>query len=34
VYKRNGNAKAERATRAAMAKAWFGPKTGPDLARL
>ncbi|HEX5129272.1 MAG TPA: hypothetical protein VFV90_05980, partial [Usitatibacter sp.] len=34
VYKRNGNAKAERATRAAMAKAWFGPKAGPDLARL
>jgi len=34
VYKRNGNRKAERATRAAMARAWFGPKTGPDLARL
>jgi tetratricopeptide (TPR) repeat protein len=34
VYKRNGNARAERATRAAMAKAWFGPKAGPDLARL
>ena len=34
VYKRNGNARAERATRDAMAKAWFGPKAGPDLARL
>ena len=34
VYKRKGNAKAERATRAAMAKAWFGPKAGPELARL
>ena len=34
VYKRNGNAKAERATRAAMKKAWFGPKAGPDLAKL
>ena len=34
VYKRNGNAKAEKATRSAMARAWFGPKMGPDLARL
>jgi tetratricopeptide (TPR) repeat protein len=34
TYKRQGNARAERATRAAMAKAWFGDKAGPDLARL
>jgi tetratricopeptide (TPR) repeat protein len=34
VYKRNGNAKAERTTRAALGRAWFGPKSGPDLARL
>jgi tetratricopeptide (TPR) repeat protein len=34
VYKRQGNAKAERATRAKLAKVWFGPKGGPDLAKL
>jgi tetratricopeptide (TPR) repeat protein len=34
VYKRQGNAKAERATRTAMGKAWFGAKAGPDLAKL
>lgn len=34
VYKRNGNAKAERATRARMGRVWFGPKAGPELARL
>ena len=34
VYKRNGNAKAESATRAKLARVWFGPKGGPDLARL
>jgi tetratricopeptide (TPR) repeat protein len=34
TYKRMGNAKAEKATRAAMARTWFGDKAGPDLARL
>ena len=34
TYKRMGNAKAEAATRAAMTKAWFGDKSGPQLARL
>ena len=34
TYKRQGNAKAERATREAMARTWFGAKAGPDLARL
>ena len=34
TYKRMGNAKAERATRAALARTWFGDKSGPDLARL
>ena len=34
VYKRQGNAKAERATRARLTRVWFGPKAGPDLARL
>ena len=34
VYKRNGNGKAERATRAKLGRVWFGPKAGPDLARL
>ena len=34
TYKRQGNADAEKATRVAMAKAWFGDKAGPDLARL
>jgi len=34
VYKRNGNAKAERAVRAKLARVWFGPKAGPELARL
>ena len=34
TYKRQGNAKAEKATREAMAKAWLGDKAGPDLARL
>lgn len=34
TYKRQGNAQAEKATREAMARAWFGDKAGPDLARL
>jgi tetratricopeptide (TPR) repeat protein len=34
VYKRQGNARAERATRAKLTRVWFGPKAGPDLARL
>jgi tetratricopeptide (TPR) repeat protein len=34
TYKRMGNARAEKATRAAMAKAWFGERSGPQLARL
>jgi tetratricopeptide (TPR) repeat protein len=34
VYKRNGNAKAERAVRTKLARVWFGPKAGPELARL
>jgi tetratricopeptide (TPR) repeat protein len=34
VYKRKGDAKAERATRAAFSRAWFGEASGPDLARL
>jgi len=34
TYKRKGDAKAERATRAAYSKAWFGDKAGPDIAGL
>jgi tetratricopeptide (TPR) repeat protein len=34
TYRIQGKAKAERATRAAMAKAWLGPRGGPDLSRL
>ena len=34
TYKRMGNAKAEKATRATMARAWFGDQAGPDLTRL
>ena len=34
TYARMGNAKAERATRAALARAWLGAKAGPDVARL
>ena len=34
TYKRMGNAKAETATRRALAKAWFGDEKGPQLARL
>ena len=34
VYKRKGDAKGERAARSAYAKAWSGPRAGPDLARL
>jgi tetratricopeptide (TPR) repeat protein len=34
TYHRKKNAKAEAATKAAFARAWFGPKAGPDLARL
>jgi tetratricopeptide (TPR) repeat protein len=34
TYKRKGDAKAERATRAAFSRAWFGEKAGPDVARL
>jgi hypothetical protein len=29
-----GNIKAERATRVALAKAWFGDAAGPDISRL
>jgi tetratricopeptide (TPR) repeat protein len=34
TYKRKGNARAERATRAALAKAWLGNGAGPDPAKL
>jgi tetratricopeptide (TPR) repeat protein len=34
TYARMGNAKAERATRAAFARTWLGAKAGPDLAKL
>ncbi|MEO8485291.1 MAG: hypothetical protein ABI585_03040 [Betaproteobacteria bacterium] len=34
VYRRNGNAKAEKAARAAFAKTWTGPARGPALAKL
>jgi hypothetical protein len=34
TYKQTGNAKAEAATRKALAKAWFGDKKGPRLASL
>jgi tetratricopeptide (TPR) repeat protein len=34
TYHKKGDAKAEKATRAAFSKAWFGDKGGPDLARL
>jgi len=34
TYKRQGNASAEKATREAMARAWFGDAAGPDIARL
>lgn len=34
TYQRKGDAKAEKAARAAFARAWFGPAGGPDLARL
>jgi tetratricopeptide (TPR) repeat protein len=34
TYARMGNPKAERATRAALARAWLGGNAGPDVARL
>jgi tetratricopeptide (TPR) repeat protein len=34
VYARKGDAKAEKATRAAFARTWSGPSRGPDLAKL
>ena len=34
VQRRKGDAQAERAARQAYERAWFGPKGGPDLARL
>ncbi|RTL15030.1 MAG: hypothetical protein EKK52_21650 [Burkholderiales bacterium] len=34
VYRRKGDAAAEAATRAALKKAWFGDKAGPDLSRV
>lgn len=34
VYRQKGDASAERSTRAALQRAWFGPKEGPDLTRL
>jgi tetratricopeptide (TPR) repeat protein len=34
VERRKGDANAERAAREAYRRAWFGPKNGPDLARL
>ena len=34
VERRKGDAKAERAARNAYERAWFGPKSGPDLASL
>jgi tetratricopeptide (TPR) repeat protein len=34
VYRAQGNAKAEKETRAALGRAWFGSAGGPDLARL
>jgi len=34
VYKRKGDRNGEAAARRAYARAWFGPKEGPDLARL
>ena len=34
TYKRKGDAAAEAKARAALARAWFGDKAGPDLGRL
>lgn len=34
VYRQQGNAAAERSTRQALSKAWFGTEGGPDLTRL
>jgi len=34
VYRRKGDAKAERTARQALSKAWFGTEGGPDLTRL
>ena len=34
TYKRKGDAAAERQAREALARTWFGDKSGPDLARL
>ena len=34
VERKKGDAAAERAARQAYQRAWFGPKSGPDLARL
>ena len=34
TYRRKGDAKGERSARAALARTWLGPASGPDLARL
>jgi hypothetical protein len=34
VYRLKGDAKGEKATRAAFQRAWFGDKAGPDIAKL
>jgi tetratricopeptide (TPR) repeat protein len=34
TYRRQGNAKAESATRSAFARSWFGPKAGPEISKL
>jgi hypothetical protein len=34
VYRKKGDAAAEKTTRAALARAWFGPSGGPDIAKL
>ena len=34
TYRRQGNAKAEGATRSAFARAWFGPRAGPEISKL
>ena len=34
TYRRKQEPRSERATRAALARAWFGPAAGPDLSRL
>jgi hypothetical protein len=34
VYKRKGDATAEKSARQALSKAWFGAEGGPDLTKL